>query len=381
MKNLIFLLGMAFAINSFAQTNQINSTGNVGIGTTNPTKELEVNGDTKITGSVEMDSIVIIKDSIIVDRDAHVKENAKVDGKLKVLGTSKFQEKAIFNNKVVMNNLTLPGANFSILNDGNLILQNANGRLFKMPINTIGEIIYNPTIPCFSDINGNTLPIWKNGLGKMYLECPGNLGLGTTDPQYRLHVIGNGYFSQNTYIKKHLFVDGYIKVGTSSIYIGSINQNTGSNNNIYSTNGDLFIQTPGTGQPYNTWINALGGKVTIGNTNLNGSGNPSTILEVAGTTRACKFIAQANSWCDYVFDKDYKLMPLSELKSFINNYKHLPGVPSEQDVIEQDVDLLEMDKILLKKVEEMTLYLIELKEENDKLKKEVELLKTELQNQ
>lgn len=66
-----------------------------------------------------------------------------------------------------------------------------------------------------------------------------------------------------------------------------------------------------------------------------------------------------SGWCDYVFDDNYQLRTIGELESFIEENHHLPEVPSEQEVLENGVNLGEMDAILLKKIEELTLYLIE----------------------
>jgi hypothetical protein len=76
-----------------------------------------------------------------------------------------------------------------------------------------------------------------------------------------------------------------------------------------------------------------------------------------------------NHWNDYVFHDDYKLMPLSELESFVNANKHLPEIPSEKEVIENGINIGEMNALLLKKIEELTLYVIELKKQLDQLNK------------
>jgi len=70
-------------------------------------------------------------------------------------------------------------------------------------------------------------------------------------------------------------------------------------------------------------------------------------------------IAAENGWADYVFKKDYKLMPLNEVESYININGHLPEVPSTEEAIKNGIELKEMNILLLKKVEELTLHLIE----------------------
>jgi hypothetical protein len=65
-------------------------------------------------------------------------------------------------------------------------------------------------------------------------------------------------------------------------------------------------------------------------------------------------------WSDFVFEKDYFLRPLSEVERFIALNRHLPDVPSGKEVLKNGQDLGRMDAILLRKIEELTLYVIEL---------------------
>jgi len=62
----------------------------------------------------------------------------------------------------------------------------------------------------------------------------------------------------------------------------------------------------------------------------------------------------------YVFDDTYELMPLKELESFIESFKHLPGIPNKVEVQENGINLGVMNKRLVEKIEELTLYIIEL---------------------
>ena len=81
------------------------------------------------------------------------------------------------------------------------------------------------------------------------------------------------------------------------------------------------------------------------------------------------------NWPDYVFDSAYRAMPLDTLSAYIAAHRHLPDMPSAEDIQKKGVDVGEMDKLLLKKVEELTLYVEELREENKTLTKEVEAMK------
>lgn len=72
---------------------------------------------------------------------------------------------------------------------------------------------------------------------------------------------------------------------------------------------------------------------------------------------------------DYVFKVGYQLMPLNELKTFINTQQHLPNIPSEKEFQKDGVDIGELNRLLLEKVEEMTLYILQLEERISKIEK------------
>ncbi len=79
-------------------------------------------------------------------------------------------------------------------------------------------------------------------------------------------------------------------------------------------------------------------------------------------------------WADFVFDKDYKLRPLSEVESYIKANNHLPEIPSTADVTKNGIDLAETQALLLQKVEELTLYVIEQNKKIAKLERKVRKL-------
>lgn len=88
-------------------------------------------------------------------------------------------------------------------------------------------------------------------------------------------------------------------------------------------------------------------------------------------------ITLSNPFPDYVFEQQYKLMPLTELELFIKQFKHLPNMPSAQQVTDNNnqVELGEMQLKLLEKIEELTLYVIQQQQEIEALKCQFEQLK------
>lgn len=83
---------------------------------------------------------------------------------------------------------------------------------------------------------------------------------------------------------------------------------------------------------------------------------------------------KANVWADFVFKPNYKLLPLNELEKYILDNRHLPEIPSEQEVMKNGINLAEISAKLLQKIEELTLYTIELNKQNKELTERIEKL-------
>lgn len=124
-----------------------------------------------------------------------------------------------------------------------------------------------------------------------------------------------------------------------------------------------------TKQWYDLFVVRMDGNVGVG------VSQPTCKLDVNGTIRSKEVKIEATGWADFVFDRDYKLPSLSQVESHINENKTLPGIPSEEQVKENGIDLGAMQIKLLQKIEELTLYVIDqdkrikaLEEENKNLK-------------
>jgi len=277
----------------------------------------------------------------------------------------------------------------------------------------------------FSAFDGNfTFPTSNTGYDYQTVGHPehtviflpnGNFGIGTTSPAYTLDVAGS------THVNTDLTVTGNSNVSGNSAVSGSLQVNKAILPNGQSgAQGDFLVssgspnQAPTWGNPHSLigdygWLldgsnsgtnmvlglndgNPLvlqpplsgslhAGPVLIGTRTVpqadNGFNIPSVnnafMLEVKGGILAKEFVVFTH-WSDFVFEKDYQLTPLPELESKIATLKHLPGIPSEQEVVESGAHLGEVTSKLLQKIEELTLYVIDLNKQNEQLKARVKTL-------
>lgn len=245
----------------------------------------------------------------------------------------------------------------------------------QTPIFSSGPLVFGDmTIPTKTQIapyvNSNGLTsstnIWSNGPHSNYFN--GNVGLGITSPEAKLDVNGNINSRQNIQLGGQISLNlndnlNYQGKNFGHYAIGWISDSwyTGANTLWQSGYGGIKYFTEGT---LRMAIHP-NGNVGIG------TENPQNKLDVAGTIRAQEIKVELTGWADYVFDKNYKLPSLQEVKAHIEQHKHLPGIPSEKQVLEEGLNMGEMQAKLLQKIEELTLYVIQQQNEIDELKKKL----------
>lgn len=103
-----------------------------------------------------------------------------------------------------------------------------------------------------------------------------------------------------------------------------------------------------------------------------GTEDPREKLSVNGNMRARAVKVETENWPDYVFRPEYSLTPLNEIESFIRINNHLPGIPNAEQIAINGLDLGEMNKKLLEKIEELTLHSISAKKEEEVSKQKIE---------
>jgi hypothetical protein len=250
-----------------------------------------------------------------------------------------------------------------------------------------------------------------------YFQQNGNVGIGGFSgpglPLGRLDVIGAGTTSStNTFLLRNslgdtllrMRDDGRMGIGYNGSSYGRTLNMGGTGINFYTANEVAF---GGAIFPTDTslviWSNSGSNNYLVlqpswGNTGV-GTYTPNAKLHVNGTTGILvggnsarvatgysvsvdgKLIAEevkvqlSTSWPDYVFADDYQLMPLEELQKSIQQNKHLPNIPSAAEVTAANgIDVGEMNRKLVEKVEELTLYILELNKKNKTLEERLRKL-------
>lgn len=205
----------------------------------------------------------------------------------------------------------------------------------------------------------------------------GSVGIGTINPVNSLDVNGNIQIS-NALIPMGLITE---VGGTSPLLNMSLNFREPNKNMNYigagfriDSRGDLplfqwLMRDPDTQiEKVLMSINRIG-NVSIGTTNHDSK------LAVNGTIHSKEVKVDMTGWSDFVLKKEYELPTLEEVEKYIIEKGHLENIPTEKEVLENGIKLGEMNAKLLQKIEEMTLYMIEMKKDLNKQNEEIEKLK------
>lgn len=236
-----------------------------------------------------------------------------------------------------------------------------------------------------ADINGTALVTSYHGyayycndaLGNGISISPtGNVGIGTRSSLAKFAVYQSdqlGSLPKNATLLSTM--SGYVGSGNTFQHNTWLVRNT-SGNDWYSSrlhDGiaiDVSFQNPQTDtrtwwerDPYNdiqSWGNSNNTYLTISQSNVGiGTTAPDAKLSVNGTIHTKEVKVDLTGWPDYVFKPKYKLPALTEVKTYLDKNQHLPDMPSAAEVEKNGVNLGEIIKVQTKKIEELTLYLIE----------------------
>jgi hypothetical protein len=200
---------------------------------------------------------------------------------------------------------------------------------------TTGNVGNNPDSTFVGNVDSVRLDFRTKDIQRMSISATGNIGIGTISPTAQLHTTGTVRLA------------------------GLTNDSTKTRVLVSDTSGNLFYRSTssisgrwlyGNGTVYDSLDN-----IAIGTSNSQGYK-----LAVNGTAIFTKVkVKTAGTWPDYVFRNGYELPDLMALETYLQTYHHLPGIASEADVQRDGIDVGDQQAAMLKKVEELTLYLID----------------------
>jgi len=376
----IFLASMlcvTFALGQ-VQSNEINSTGKVGVGTTTPTCALDVDGQVIIDGETTM------------KQDVEIEKTLTIQQNLEVIGISTFGAEVITEDQVTFKqfeDITLTDDRFVVV-DKIGILKSTKTEDILFPIgdcHVSGK--FGPEL---------IVPNWGYGPGKIFtgVECPSSVGIRVENPTAVLDVDGNSRLrggvgiglspsttnlltiadpgtglsieaQGNVGFLGNLDVDGSIGVGVGNsagvkLHVVSDMQTSlcvESNATTDYSFGLKVVSDRDLTKAFSILDSRIAGGTDIftvwGNGVVNTKKMYSEEIEV-------RIDALGISWPDYVFDSNYDLPELKEVEAFYLKYNHLKGIPSSDEANENGINVAKMDAALLKKIEELTLYIVQL---------------------
>lgn len=201
--------------------------------------------------------------------------------------------------------------------------------------------------------NSGEYSVWGAYGGNVYLTKDGNFGIENSSPDARLHInsgqdVGIGTTS-----------NGFVMLGSPT------------SSNIIIDNNEIGFRVNG------AWgelaIQNDGGSVRIGNVAL-----PSGYRFGVKGKAICEElkVQLSGNWPDYVFNKNYKLKSFDELRQFISQNNHLPNIPAAAEVEKNGIEVGDMQKRMMEKIEELTLYVLQLEERLAEMKKTMDAGKT-----
>jgi len=181
-------------------------------------------------------------------------------------------------------------------------------------------------------------------IGLLAQSSDPNIELSLNEPAFGVNIKtnfpgGNGIWARGYRVSNQNGSENFIQLGSYGYTTNGVTKQT------YSFIGLGYDQT---------FLSFL----PTGNVGI-GTISPKEKLSVNGKIRAHEIKVETTNWPDYVFTDGYQLPTLKETAEFIDKNKHLPGVPKAAEIEENGLSLGEMNKILMQKVEELTLHLIE----------------------
>jgi hypothetical protein len=351
----LFLISAA-AATAQTKTNTFPDSGNVGIGTTSPVYPLEVANTNSLSIAYQRTGVAAKKWGFLSDNystywcnltDSVLALTLSNSGNVGIGTTNPTSKLDVVGG---VSSTLSDSSSYSLLqarNDIGAVLQTITfgsaktGTTFGLAnanlaaIYSTAAISQGHTALAVGTYGNAPLAFGTNGMERVRVDQSGNVGIGTTSPTTPLDVVTDRPYGLRVF---RAVANSGLQVGADNA--GAVLSSEGIHVIRFYTNGEERLQ-----------LNASG-NVGIGTT------SPTEKLSVNGRIRAKEVIVETTGWSDSVFAKDYKLASLSEVEQQIQQSGHLAGVPSATEVAEKGISVGDMQAVLLAKIEELTLHQI-----------------------
>jgi len=366
---------------------------NVGIGTSEPQEKLDINGSLKATNATFAGTVTANQLNV---------ENFNFTTDSLGIGTKTPQEKLhLVNGNMLLSKNPTSTSSGSMMFKLNSSWEETWGIEYVNSSTTENGLSFwnYRYIPPTKD-GDTTRGAQKRSILFLTNSRDGRIGVGTTNPRAKLEVNGSfqaesadiSAISANTLTVQNATING--SLSANSLTVPSITTTTLTADNaiinaLLKAQSAQIIGTLGAqNAELKGWLHAL--NASIGNLSIiadhsqdkafviknykdqeafsvTGNGELRTVNLL---TEKIEVKADAMEWYDHVFYPDYELRPLPELEQYIKQNHHLPEIPSAKEVQENGIDLGNMQGKLLLKIEELTLYILDLQKQIDELKKQ-----------
>jgi len=336
-----------------------------------------------------------------VTQESIFQGNVVLDNGLTLSGDAKFLNK-IIGEALQVNGVANFAGNVTNAGDlniaGNLRLTGYTGTTRLVALSADGSLVpaEGPVFnsPASGTITCGDFPAyWESSLNKLVTDsCSQDVkvGIGVRNPLQRLDVRGNAIVSQNLSVgqttaptqaidvKGNVLVRGIngfsTSTSTASILLGDgqhylkASKNKGVSLGTFGAADGFFLSQLGN-VGIGSGLTEPTAKLQISTTSTNvndklflieGTGGSKLLVTNDGKTYTNEVNVKMGSFPDYVFEKSYSLPSLDEVREYISQNKRLPNMPSATEVAEKGADLGEMNRLLVEKVEQLTLYILEL---------------------
>jgi hypothetical protein len=341
-----------------------NDGGNVGIGNASPADKLDVDGSARLTGGARLlkmeTSVAGPNGQFTIYKYAPGMQFIRADGT--VLGKMEYVDTFSFSNFLRMYTGSTPTNDLTVTTDHNVGIGTADPVARLQVSGGAGEQlrIYSPAGGMLQFTSG----LVSSQLKKGFMDVSGNdvrIGTNTENNAGNLIMRVNG--------RNSLIVD---PVGTVNMPAGpdaGLTSNgllmlgNSTSSNIVFDNNEIMARNNGAASTL--ILQNDGGSVRIGNVTA-----PADYKFAINGKMICeelKVKLASSGWPDYVFANDYQLKSLADLRRFIDQNKHLPGIPAAAEVEKNGIEVGDMQRKLMEKVEELTLYILQLEDKINRL--------------